>query len=92
MSDGGSPTPCRRHDYPHHLGLAQLGYERYFEHRQRTDDCANCMVGDRAQGLAKNLANELDNFVVECRQDVEQWADLPLTVEGVNEYRREREK
>jgi len=42
-------------DYPHRPQLAQFGYERYFQHRQRTDNCANCMVGDTTQGLAKNL-------------------------------------
>ena len=42
-------------DYPHRLQLAQFGYERYFQHRQRTDNCANCMVGDTTQGLAQNL-------------------------------------
>jgi tetratricopeptide (TPR) repeat protein len=43
-------------DYPHRLGLARFGYERYFPHRQRTDNCANCMVGDTTQGLAQNLS------------------------------------
>ena len=42
-------------DYPHRLQLAKVGYERYFQHRQRTDNCANCMVGDTTQGLAQNL-------------------------------------
>jgi tetratricopeptide (TPR) repeat protein len=42
-------------DYPHRLGLARFGYERYFQHRQRTDNCANCMVGDTTQGLVQNL-------------------------------------
>lgn len=43
-------------DYPHRLGLARFGYERYFRHRQRTDNCANCMVGDTTQGLVQNLS------------------------------------
>jgi tetratricopeptide (TPR) repeat protein len=43
-------------DYPHRLGLARFGYERYFAHRQRTDNCANCMVGDTTQGIAHNLS------------------------------------
>jgi tetratricopeptide (TPR) repeat protein len=43
-------------DYPHRLPLARFGYERYFRHRQRTDNCVNCMVGDTTQGLAQNLS------------------------------------
>ena len=43
-------------DYPHRLRLAQFGYERYFQHRRRTDNCVNCMVGDTTQGLAQNLS------------------------------------
>ncbi|MBI2157416.1 MAG: tetratricopeptide repeat protein [Candidatus Rokubacteria bacterium] len=46
-----------RDDYPHRLGLARFGYERYFQHRARTDNCANCMVGDTTQGLVRNLSN-----------------------------------
>jgi len=42
-------------DYPHRLALARFGYARYFRHRRRTDNCANCMVGDTTQGLAQNL-------------------------------------
>lgn len=45
-----------RDDYPHGLGLARFGYERYFQHRARTDNCANCMAGDTTQGLAQNLS------------------------------------
>ena len=37
-------------DYPHRLPLAQFGYDRYFHHRQRVDNCANCMVGDTDPG------------------------------------------
>jgi hypothetical protein len=36
-------------DYPHRLELARFGYDRYFGHRARTDNCANCMVGDTSQ-------------------------------------------
>ena len=32
------------------------GYDRYFGHRGRTDNCANCMVGDTSQGLVQNLS------------------------------------
>jgi tetratricopeptide (TPR) repeat protein len=46
-------------DYPHRLPLAQFGYDRYFQHRQRTDNCANCMPGDRTQGLTQNLSRLL---------------------------------
>ena len=37
-------------DYPYRLELARFGYDRYFGHRGRTDNCANCMVGDTAAG------------------------------------------
>jgi tetratricopeptide (TPR) repeat protein len=43
-------------DYPHRLGLARFGYERYFQHARRLDNCANCMVGDTTQALARNLS------------------------------------
>jgi len=43
-------------DYPHRLALARFGYERYFRHNRRTDNCANCMVGDTTQGLALSLS------------------------------------
>jgi len=43
-------------DYPHRLELTRFGYERYFAHRRRVDNCVNCMVGDTTQGLAMNLS------------------------------------
>ncbi len=43
-------------DYPHRLPLARFGYERYFRHDRRTDNCVNCMVGDTTQALALNLS------------------------------------
>jgi hypothetical protein len=42
-------------DYPHHLPLARFGYDHYFRHNRRTDNCVNCMVGDTTQSLALNL-------------------------------------
>ena len=65
-------------DYPHRLALAQWGYERYFQHRQRIDNCANCMVGDRTQGLTQNLsrllmaAGRYDEAIAVCRRLIEQ--------------------
>jgi hypothetical protein len=61
-------------DYPHRLPLAQFGYERYFQHRQRTDNCASCMPGDTTQGLAQNLsqlliaAGRADEAIAVCRR------------------------
>jgi hypothetical protein len=61
-------------DYPHRLPLAQFGYERYFQHRRRTDNCANCMPGDTTQGLAQNLSQLLitagrpDEAIAVCRR------------------------
>lgn len=46
-------------DYPHRLSMAQFGHERYFQHRQRVDNCASCMPGDRTQGLTQNLSRLL---------------------------------
>ncbi len=43
-------------DYPQRLAMARFGYERYFTHRRRTDNCANCMVGDTTQALTQNLS------------------------------------
>jgi tetratricopeptide (TPR) repeat protein len=65
-------------DYPHRLPLAQFGYERYFQHRQRTDNCANCMPGDRTQGLTLNLSRLLmtagrhDEAIAVCRRLIEE--------------------
>jgi len=42
--------------YPHRLPLARFGYEHYFRHNRRTDNCVNCMVGDTTQSLALNLS------------------------------------
>jgi tetratricopeptide (TPR) repeat protein len=61
-------------DYPYRLGLARFGYDRYFRHHQRTDNCANCMVGDTTQGLAYNLgqlymaAGRHDEAIEVCRR------------------------
>ena len=65
-------------DYPHRLELARFGYERYFAHRRRIDNCANCMVGDTTQGLAQNLsqlyleAGRYDEAIEVCRRLVEE--------------------
>jgi tetratricopeptide (TPR) repeat protein len=65
-------------DYPHRLSLAHWGYERYFQHRQRTDNCANCMPADRTQGLTQNLSRLLmaagrhDEAIAVCRRLIEQ--------------------
>jgi len=65
-------------DYPHRLPLAQWGYERYFQHRQRVDNCANCMPGDRTQGLTQNLSRLLmaagrhDEAIAVCRRLIEE--------------------
>ena len=65
-------------DYPHRLGLARFGYERYFQHRRRTDNCVNCMVGDTTQGIAQNLsqlyaaAGRFDEAIAVCRRLIEE--------------------
>lgn len=65
-------------DYPHRLPLAQWGYDRYFQHRQRIDNCANCMVGDRTQGLTLNLsrllmaAGRYDEAIAVCRRLIDE--------------------
>ncbi len=65
-------------DYPHRLPLAQFGYDRYFQHRQRVDNCANCMVGDRTQGLTLNLsrllmaAGRYDEAIAVCRRLIDE--------------------
>jgi tetratricopeptide (TPR) repeat protein len=46
-------------DYPHRLALARFGYERYFHHNRRIDNCASCMVGDTTQAIALNLSRLL---------------------------------
>jgi len=65
-------------DYPHRLPLAQWGYDHYFQHRQRTDNCANCMPGDRTQGLTQNLSRLLmaagrhDEAIAVCRRLIDE--------------------
>jgi tetratricopeptide (TPR) repeat protein len=65
-------------DYPHRLALAQWGWERYFQHRQRVDNCANCMPGDRTQGLTQNLsrlvmaAGRPDDAIAVCRRLIDE--------------------
>ncbi|HSE03343.1 MAG TPA: tetratricopeptide repeat protein [Methylomirabilota bacterium] len=65
-------------DYPHRLPLAQFGYDRYVHHRQRTDNCANCMPGDRTQGLTQNLsrllmaAGRYDEAIAVCRRLIDE--------------------
>ena len=65
-------------DYPHRLPLAEFGYERYFRHRRRTDNCANCMPGDTTQSIAVNLSQLLsaagrhDEAITVCRRLLEE--------------------
>jgi len=60
--------------YPHRLAMARFGYERYFTHRRRIDNCANCMVGDTTQALTQNLsqllmdAGRYDEAIEVCRR------------------------
>jgi hypothetical protein len=70
-------------DYPHRLDLARFGYDRYFRHRRRLDNCANCMVGDTTQGLVQNLsqlyldAGRHDEALEVCRRLIaERGADV----------------
>jgi tetratricopeptide (TPR) repeat protein len=61
-------------EYPHRLALAQWGYERYFRHKRRTDNCANCMPGDTTQEITQNLSQLLlaagrhDEAIAVCRR------------------------
>jgi hypothetical protein len=70
-------------DYPHRLELARFGYERYFQHRRRLDNCVNCMVGDTTHGLVQNLsrlyldAGRHDEALEVCRRLIaERGADV----------------
>jgi hypothetical protein len=65
-------------DYPYRLELARFGYDRYFNHRGRTDNCANCMVGDTSQGLVQNFsqlltgAGRFDEAIAVCRRLIDE--------------------
>jgi len=67
-------------DYPQRLGLAEFGYTRYFGYRARTDNCANCMVGDTSQTLAVSLsrlyssAGRHDEAIAACRRVIDERA------------------
>jgi tetratricopeptide (TPR) repeat protein len=76
-------VPLVVRDYPHRLELARFGYDRYFQHRRRLDNCANCMVGDTTQGLVQNLsqlyldAGRHDEALEVCRRLIaERGADV----------------
>jgi signal transduction histidine kinase len=43
-------------------------------------------------GLAKNLASELDSFVSERREDMELWADTPMTRDALIEFQAEQDR
>ncbi len=43
-------------DYSHRIEMEEFGIEHFFDYKQRTDNCANCMVGDTVQGMVNNLA------------------------------------
>jgi hypothetical protein len=64
-------------DYPHRLTLARFGYDHYFRHRRRVDNCVNCMVGDTSQSLTQNLsaalmeARRYDEAIEVCRRLIE---------------------
>jgi len=68
-------------EYPHRLALARFGYERYFQHRRRLDNCANCMAGDTTQGIVQNLsqlyldAGRPDDAIEVCRRLVDERGD-----------------
>jgi len=65
-------------DYPYRLELARFGYDRYFGHRGRTDNCSNCMVGDTSQSLVQNLsqlltaAGRFDEAIAVCRRFIDE--------------------
>jgi tetratricopeptide (TPR) repeat protein len=65
-------------DYPYRLELARFGYDRYFGHRGRIDNCANCMVGDTSQGLVQNLsqlltaAGRFDEAIAVCQRLIDE--------------------
>jgi len=68
-------------DYPQRLGLAEFGYTRYFGYRARTDNCANCMIGDTTQSLAVSLsrlyssAGRHDEAIAACRRLLDERAE-----------------
>jgi len=65
-------------DYPYRFELARFGHDRYFNHRGRTDNCANCMVGDTSQSLVQNLsqlltaAGRFDEAIAVCRRLIDE--------------------
>jgi hypothetical protein len=65
-------------DYPYRLELARFGYDRYFGQRGRTDNCANCMVGDTSQSLVQSLsqlltaAGRFDEAIAVCRRLIDE--------------------
>jgi hypothetical protein len=65
-------------DHPYRLELARFGYDRYFSHRGRTENCANCMVGDPSQGLVQNFSQRLtgagrfDEAIAVCRRLIDE--------------------
>ncbi len=62
----------------------------FYINEQMADRLTRDVVQQALKGLAKDLAGQLDYFVFERRQDVEQWADTPFTRDAIREYLVER--
>ena len=62
----------------------------FYINEQMGDRVTRHVVQPVLLGLVKNLAGQLDYFVVERRADLEQWADSQLTQNALDDERAER--
>ena len=64
----------------------------FFINDQMANRLTRHVVQQALLGLAKDLAGQIDYFVEERRQDLDQWANAPLTHEALDDYVFERRR
>ncbi len=64
----------------------------FFIDEQIAERLTREVVRQALLGLAKDLSGQIDYFVGERRQDLQQWANAPLTHDALNDYFVERRR
>jgi signal transduction histidine kinase len=61
----------------------------FYLNEQMGERVTRHVVQQALLGLVKDIAGQLDYFVEECRRDLKQWSDQPLTRQALDDYRSE---
>ena len=61
-----------------------------YMNEQMADRLTRHVVQQTLMGLVKDLAGQIDRFVAERDQDLEQWASSPVTLNALEDYSREK--